>query len=50
MITFVYINNVHANTNKISQSLLIKYIINLNNIPENRILKKKTSFIIKRVK
>ena len=34
--------------NKISQNLLTKYIINLNNVYENKVLKEKISFIIKR--
>ena len=50
MIAFAYNNNMHINTNKISQNLLIKYIINLNNAFENKFFKKKTSLIIKRVK
>ena len=38
---------MHANTNKTPQNLLMRYITNLDNAFKDRILKKKTSFIIK---
>ena len=50
MITFIYNNNIYLNINKTSQKLLIKYITNLKNVFKNKILKKKISFIIKRIK
>ena len=50
MITFIYNNNIHVNINKISQELLMKYIINLKNVFKSKILKEETSFVIKRIK
>ena len=50
MIAFIYNNNIYVNINKISQKLLIRYIINLKNVFENKILKEEISFIIKRIK
>ena len=47
MITFIYNNNIHANINKISQELLIKYITNLRNVFKNKILKEKTPLIVR---
>ena len=49
MTVFAYNNSVHVNTGKISHELLKDYITNFVNAFKNKVLKRKTFLIIKRI-
>ena len=50
MTTFAYNNNKHESTEIALSKILKNYLLNLENAFENRMLKKKTSFVIERAK
>ena len=50
MTVFAYNNNRHKNTKVVFNKILKRYLLNLENVFKNKILKEKTSFAIKRAK
>ena len=50
MITFAYNNSKHESTQVASSEILKKYLLNLENASENKMLKEETSFVTKRAK
>ena len=50
MTTFTYNNNRYESTKVVFSKILKRYLLNLKNVSENKILGEKTSFAIKRAK